>query len=135
MCGMSEWRIFCFFFLSRVCFSLSLAIDPGIGTAYTQGSPTLFLCNGCRFVTEPGVIVEELLEVVEKQLGFHNILLASCRNKVIVRSDSLVNFIVFNDASLGNLLDMDTLGGILIGLMGEEGKFPPLYNLRELDMW
>lgn len=41
-------------------------------------------------------------------------------------SDDTLNFIVFSDASFGNLPDGGTQGGTLIGLMGEGGKFSPL---------
>ncbi len=40
-------------------------------------------------------------------------------------SDALI-FVVFSDASFGNLPDGGTQGGALIGLMGEGGKFSPL---------
>lgn len=37
-----------------------------------------------------------------------------------------LNLVVFSDASLGNLPDGGTQGGILVVLMGKEGKFSPL---------
>ncbi|KAK3517053.1 hypothetical protein QTP70_035021, partial [Hemibagrus guttatus] len=59
-------------------------VDAGMAAAPSREMPTLSLCNGCRCVPEPGVRVEELLEVVGEQAGFDIILSASRMNKAIV---------------------------------------------------
>ncbi len=43
-------------------------------------------------------------------------------------SDSSLKLVVFCDDSTGNLPDSGTQGGHLIVLMGEEGRFSPVYG-------